>query len=419
MTTSRDRLACGLTGMLTLGGCAAVSSTEVSRATAGDRTSGRLAGEPYSLPRTVLTAQLRYSDQGGAAVTFGTPVTMADTGVPLQDHSRIGAAETPRQPAGSYILSHRVSGFHQDGLKISTSKGLLTTISADTKEKTSEAAVEFAGSIGQIVGFGMRLESAVAGEQDEILASWTFDPADCLDRAAVNQALRQQIASAVLPRVRAAGGEQARAAATVRPRDYAIELRGYTPFRYAPAAGTSPADCSVGICVPAVRSGTIALTGPNGGGGDALVLDLPNGSDPVPIPVGRSLFADVKTDLALTNGILTTREITRSAEALAIAKLPGAVLGAFAGGIVTGLSLTQKASEAELKAMAEVKKLDAERREKEAKVIAAGPPVLRVPLPGLGKPRLATAPGVTVMNVPNNSGVPPTPRTSSGSTGQP
>ncbi|QYU67890.1 hypothetical protein J4558_23995 [Leptolyngbya sp. 15MV] len=80
-----------LLGTVALCGCDAVSSRDVQLMTAADR--GRAAGQVYSLPRLVVTAQLLLNREAGLSVSLSSPTLIADTGRGMLDGSRLTAAE--------------------------------------------------------------------------------------------------------------------------------------------------------------------------------------------------------------------------------------------------------------------------------------------------------------------------------------
>lgn len=307
---------------------AALTSTDVRTGSA--RPGQSLTGQAYYLPRGLIEVRLVASAASGLQVELSQPVFVADTGAEMIDSASF---VTPNCASGTqwgpYVLSHQISGFHDDDLKIEQTNSLLTSIDSDTKQKTTEALGNLAKSAA-----ALRPESGISETADAVLLRIWVDPANCPQMAAANAMLRTTVETKGVALLRQYQAEAAKDSFIAKldlnkPLEpFSIALRGYKPFQWPEDMRARGTDCRKGICT---RQPTPAFLEVAAGGTrlQSAVIQLTNNADPVVIPVSRSGLADVKTKVTLVSGVATKTEVARKSEAAALFLLPATVLGAY------------------------------------------------------------------------------------------
>lgn len=372
---------------LILAGCGpAISSTQVSSLSAQDRRANRDIGQKYYLPRAVMMAWVVVNPSRGARVVIGQAEYLPDNGASWIDTRELMLAPNSRcmrQPAyaplGAFTLNHRSSGFHEDTIGIEVDNGLLKSVTADTKQKTTAALIGAAKSLGML-----RLEAGVLEEDIEVFSA-RFDPADCRDLAMIEKRIRDAIDGPAISKITelvAASPKSALAKLKLLdrgPSNFSLALNGHVPFRSNRGQERIAYDCRIGICVPdpAPASFAIAL---GEGRHETAVIYIPNRSEPVPIPISRAAFADVKTTLTLNKGMLTKREVVAGSEFLSLFSLPGELLGAN----LTAASSFLKGEKGVIDDQVALEKAREAAKEKaEAGELTEGSPLIALPVPGL------------------------------------
>ena len=351
-----------------------------------DYRAGRSLGENYYLPRAMLMAKVVVSPSAGARVLLSHPEIIADTGASGLDVNSVtreqysGCAAAPAAPAvkGPFSLSHRVTGLHKDTMIIEVDQGLLKSVSADTEEQLSDSLIAAGKSAG-----ALGLEAGLLEDDEEIISAY-FDPADCLQVAAVENLIEQAINGEGLQTLRKMQKESDPKSPlrkltldSLAPIDFELALNGFKPFRTPSGLAATQRSCRLGICVVIPVPATMLIKV----GGRRLetpMMRIPNRSEPVAIPISRSAFTDVKTTLTLDRGMLTKREITRGSEALAILSLPASIVGAYLDELSAGFKKRKTAIDDRI-ALEEAKK---KRLEAEAGVEGPGP-LAEIRIPGL------------------------------------
>lgn len=323
----RTKLLALASASLCLSGCASVlSSQKVAGLDATARASGRADGEVYFLPHAIVTAHVLVNAATGIEVALEAPRLVQDgeqpevstEGVPAAYLQGCTADKAP-PVSGPFLLNYRFTGFHKDQITVEVADGLLKTANAKSDEQVSLILPKLA-------------EAAAFLENDVALNgvySTDFDPGDCRSVAAARYRIHQAIVNRALPELAASGSKvKVDRGRVLHDSAFYLATQDHTPFRFPAGARPTAADCAKGICVPvptpayvAVGSGNVLRRGP--------MMMIPNGSDPTVIPIDRSPFANVDTKLALTSGVLTKREVSRTSEALTIASIPAAIVGAY------------------------------------------------------------------------------------------
>jgi hypothetical protein len=336
------------------------------------RTSDGITGETYYLPRAILRLSLRISPSAGIFVVLTDPELVANTGSSLhqttrEDRTACGVSEPPQGQAppqapslaGPYILSHRVSGLHNDTVSITVDRALLTSVNANTKEQLTAALTNLAKSVATL-----EADVVDANLPSEEVYAATFDPASCPEVRAIEREVRTAIEGVAKRDLRRALARATGDAKKVTDEDinaisgntFQIVLIGYEPFSYSATYTANENTCQPGICVP-VPTPAVLRVSFQGRTINSPTLHLPNRSAPVVIPVTRSFLADVDTKLTLSSGMLTKREVTRGSEVAALALLPATVVGAYFDTLATALTKRKTAYDNEVALIAARKSL--------------------------------------------------------------
>ncbi|MCY1649181.1 hypothetical protein OVA11_19595 [Caulobacter sp. SL161] len=311
---------------LCVSGCASVlSSQNVASLNAQARGGGRADGEVYFLPRAIITAHVLVKADTGIEVALDAPRLVIDNGdqarpaetVPAEFLEGCSAADD-QVVTGPFVLNYSPTGFHKDEITVEVQDGLLKTANAKSDEQISLIAPKLAESLAKL-------------ENDaglDAIYSTDFDPGDCRSVAAARYRIGEAIITRGLRQLQDLKSTVPVARGLANSGDlFQLQVQDYKPFRFPVGARPTPADCAKGICVPVLTPAYVAI-----GSGATLrrgpMMMIPNGSDPAVIPVERSPFANVETKLSLSSGVLAKREVTRTSEALTIASIPAAVVGA-------------------------------------------------------------------------------------------
>ncbi|MEG3179999.1 hypothetical protein [Sphingomonas sp. LT1P40] len=307
---------------------AALTSTDVRSSSATSRQA--LTGQAYYLPRGLIEVRLVASAANGLQVELSEPVFVADTGAEMIESAQfVTQGCVSSKQWGPYVLTHKISGFHEDTMKVEQTNSLLTSIDSDTKEKTTEALGNLAKSAA-----ALRPESGAKDTTDAVLLRIWVDPADCPQMAAANDLLKTTVRTRGIEQLRQYQADAAKDS-FIKKLDlnrqlqpFTIGLRGYRPFTWPSGVRARATDCRRGICT---RQPTPAFLEIVAGGArlQSAVIQLTNGADPVVIPVSRSGLADVSTKVTLVSGVATKTEVTRKSEAAALFLLPATLVGAY------------------------------------------------------------------------------------------
>lgn len=274
----------------------------------------------YLLPKGMVVATV-FGDQHGVAVTFDPAETHKDNGV------------------GPLYVDFQHSVFNKETVEIKTgdTPGLLSLVSSETEVKILDIATEVAKSAAKI--------SLQNGKQDFfsskviIGAPFLFDPLDKSDRDIAAKTIcefanygydsRDKTDEANAPQK----SIFLKACSDPLNPELKIKLRGASQS----SAELSQVDkqvrklCSRGICARQMITHVIELTV-----GDIRLLshavDIPS-KQVISIPVDSSIFADRKTTITISDGILKEYKLEKESELLTIVKLPGAIISGFLAGL--------------------------------------------------------------------------------------
>ncbi|HEY4547734.1 MAG TPA: hypothetical protein VIG90_15115 [Pedomonas sp.] len=320
-----------------LAGCSTLAGSYSSSTPSRSSTKAGISGIPYSLPKALVRVGL-IRDMNGIAIIIDQPKFIPD-------------------PSASYLLSYRPSGTSIDKLKVTVEDDLLTAINGEADDQ-SAAIVEAIGKL--LLG---RPESAIEKidqSAGEILFDYTFDPADQDEWRRVERWLNEVLAKSILPSLtrecenavaQALEGERdvdgetsatrvrklteqatvrtpvCRAAATYHAPVISLAF-AYKPFRFDKSVAVEP--CTVGICARKLSPALLAFQ-VNGVPFASEQFLLPNGSDAVPYSLMRTTFTKTTHTLIFTNGSISSAEVEKGSEFLAVAETPFKIIkGAFA-----------------------------------------------------------------------------------------
>ncbi|MBX3494340.1 MAG: hypothetical protein KF899_15345 [Parvibaculum sp.] len=337
----RARIALLLIVLASLPGCSTLAESYRTDIAGPSTGASKIAGSAYSLPKAHIRVGV-IRDAFGIAVVVGQPKFVPDA-------------------TASYVLSHRPSGTSADKLEIAIEGGLLTGINGEADDQ-SAAILEAIGKL--LIGvpeLAYDKESA-----PEILFAYTFDPNDSAMRTEVegwlNQAIQTMVPTALdrdcndaiskalaveLPTEIAARIAKERQlvshtrkstpacrVAAVRMPTLSLEF-DYTPFKF--GAGFPVAPCTVGICTRKLNPAIITFRA-NGIPFASDSFLIPNGSDAVPYALIRTTFAKTTHTIVLKDGSITSADVNKGSEFLAIANTPFNIIK---GAVTTAAELVQ------------------------------------------------------------------------------
>jgi hypothetical protein len=414
-----------LVAMAALAALGCASTLGGSHAT--NATGSGINGVPYRLPRVTMAVALVRSTNG-VRVEFTRPIYGPD-----RDKDGNGS--------GAYLLQFHPRSSSKDTFNVSVdpATGLLTSVTGEADDQGAKILEE----LGKLAGALAKPEAAIETGEKQILFEAVFDPGEAkevdLIEKGLNAALKQPLTNAlkedcdfiVAKGLSAANPKTEeerkktekelrrsssscvmhgkRSAAKFSPAQIWVEV-DYTAFKYSTA---TPVDCNVGICTRVLSPARLAVGSGDSDAGAGVLhgtaigargFSIPNGSAAVPIQLKRAAFAKVNYDIKLKDGLITTSNVTKESEALAIVSAPGKAIDAFfkslANLVQLKIDLTTKQKEllvaekdkiAAEKALEDAKKGDAEveKKQEEAKAESAAEenattPFLSVEIPGLG-----------------------------------
>lgn len=292
-------------------------------------------GLPYSVPKGMVPISL-FADGNGIGLTIASATLEVDN------------------EAGPLLASLNLSPFNNEDIKISAdpATGYLTTITSNSDSQLLEIVAEAAKSARRIA-----LQNALATALAErvVVYADVFDPLSRCDVERVNAALNSAAGRAAAA-FRSATGGKVFAARDFKPAPIEIvvhELDGSVaqssgdgvnaggvtetakPGDCGPAKLLKTDHCRFGLCVRSLVSRVVRVS-VDGAWVGGKVVRVP-ARELVAIDVPSTALADQDIDIKIENGVLKQYNINRDSEALALVKLPGAVLGGLVAGVVQQL----------------------------------------------------------------------------------
>lgn len=288
-----------LAALASLSGCAIVSSHAPDTTTPPK-------GQLYHLPKAVLPIEL-VAASGALELRMGQPKQIAD-------------------PAHRYLLTHPVSVFASDNVKVDydASGLLLAKLTIDSTDQTLNALKE----VAKATAIG-RTEAAAAGEV--LLAEGDFDPDDSGNNAQLMKDLHDALARHVRQWTEQCNTdksqpERCKLADALQPRlaDRTLLQISAKPMALTGNASQTLAepDCSIGVCYRGQRPHVLRLA-VDGMFTRSTVVMLPNNSPAIALPLERAAF--VKTEHTVefqAAGTLKSVETKRPSSALALLSWP-------------------------------------------------------------------------------------------------
>jgi hypothetical protein len=321
-----------------LAGCAIVSSERLSD---GARDGGQ--GVAYALPMARVPVVLS-ANAGQIVLRLEAPLVLAD-------------------PDHTYIAQRVSNPFSADEVTIAVdpATGFLASVSAVGKDETLTMLEKLL--LPQQKGTPESKEAEV----QEIYRT-ELNPADPVElqqeAAALSQALKRFLDSQA-----GACAEPATACAeylAIRQRAPTIELSGRRAAlldaagRPAAVASAAPADCRIGVCYRQPQP--FVLKAALGASVRSVIVNIPNASPLIAVPLERHAFVTTSHTLAFEQGTLKSATVDRPSSALAFASSPLALASGVISSITKPLSevlkidtsgqFQAKADEAQAKAQA-------------------------------------------------------------------
>lgn len=300
------------------------------------------------LPKAVLDVQL--VENAGTVTLRVTPQVVGD-------------------PRHAYLLDHLTSAFSSDELKIDLDD--TKTMLSKVKIKTTDTTLDFLKEISSIAG---ARQSERSGPGEWIVYTGTYDPdqppeSEINARTMVRLHDALQLAMLQWKQECSSDSSDKLKCATADKLSTALEKRGdksivtisATPMiaavpKVAVLAGAvnqtdlaapPKANCAEGICHRAMQPFLIEL-GIEGLFYQNTVAMLPNGGDPIVVPLNRAAFVTTEYEVVLEKGQLKSFEEKRPSSALALVKWPLDVYRAFLEATSTFIQLRIGASTKEV-----------------------------------------------------------------------